>query len=291
MGEIFSLLSAVFWGLAVIFFKRTGETVAPLALNLFRVAFSSAVFLLTLAVLQQPLLGVAPPRDYAILAVSGIIAIAISDTFFHMALNRVGAGIQAVVDCLYSPAVVLFGFLLLDERLGPGQFVGMGLVIAGVVVAAGHAPPPGTSGRTLAAGVAFGVIAMATLALGIVIAKPVLERSSVLWATAVRQLVSLVVLLALALLSPRHRFMLKALRPHRDWRFSVPGTLLGSYIALLCWIAGMKLTRAGTAAIFNQTSTIFIFVFAALLLREPFTRRKALAGVLALAGIVVTMAS
>ena len=130
MGEVFSLLAAVFWALAVIFLKRTGETVRPLALNLFRVAFSSAVFLVTLAVLRQPLLGVAPTRDYLILAASGIIAIAISDTFFHMALNRVGAGIQAVVDCLYSPAVVLFGFLLLGERLRSlWQFVGAAIVV------------------------------------------------------------------------------------------------------------------------------------------------------------------
>jgi drug/metabolite transporter (DMT)-like permease len=157
------------------------------------------------------------------------------------------------------------------------------------VVAAGSAPPPGTTPRTLLAGVLCGVVAMATLALGIVIAKPVLERTSVLWATTVRQLTSLVVLLALALFSPRHRFMLSALRPRRDWRFSVPGTLLGSYVALLCWIAGMKYTRAGTAAILNQTSTLFLLAFASLFLREAFGRRKAVATVLALSGIALVL--
>jgi drug/metabolite transporter (DMT)-like permease len=289
VGEFFALLAAVFWAAAVVFFRRSGETIRPLALNFFRVAFTSVLFLFTLALLRQPLITDAPWQDYAILALSGVIAIAISDTFFHMALNRVGAGINAILDCLYSPSVVLFGFLLLGERLGPPQFVGMGFVIGGVVVAAKHAPPPGTTVRTLAVGVLCGVLAMATLALGIVIAKPVLERSTVLWATTIRQLASLVVLAVLTLVSPRHRYMLGALRPRRDWRFSIPGTLLGSYLALLCWIAGMKLTRAGTAAILNQTSTLFILVFASVFLREPFTRRKATAGVLAVAGILLVI--
>jgi drug/metabolite transporter (DMT)-like permease len=83
--------------------------------------------------------------------------------------------------------------------------------------------------------------------------------------------------------------MLSALRMSRDWRFAVPGTLLGSYVALLCWIAGMKFTRAGTAAILNQTSTLFVFLFAGLFLRERMTRRKATAATLARAGILLVL--
>jgi len=288
-GEIFALLAALVWALAVILFKRSGETVPALALNFFRVCLSSLLFLVTLALLRIPLLGVAPLGDYAILALSGVISIAISDTLFHMSLNRVGAGINAILDCMYSPSVVFFGFVLLGERLGWNQFAGMGLVIGGVMVAAGHAPPPGTARRTIVVGVICGLASMVTLGLGIVIAKPVLERSSVLWATTVRQLASLAVLLPLALLSPRHRTMLQALRPRRDWRFAVPGTVLGSYIALLCWITGFKYARAGTAAILNQSTTIFILIFAAFFLRGPFTRRKGVAVVLALAGILLVV--
>jgi drug/metabolite transporter (DMT)-like permease len=49
----------------------------------------------------------------------------------------------------------------------------------------------------------------------------------------------------------------------------------------------MKYTLTGIAAILNQTSTIFILLFASLLLGEPMTRRKVLAAGLAVAGILV----
>ena len=56
---------------------------------------------------------------------------------------------------------------------------------------------------------------------------------------------------------------------------------------LVLWIAGMKLTHAGVAAILNQTSSILVLVFASLFLKERFTRRKAAASALAVGGILM----
>lgn len=287
MGEIFALATAVVWAAAVILFKRSGETVSPFALNIYRVVVSSLLLLATMAATGQPLLGVAPLRDYLILFVSGVIAIAAADTLFHKCLNMVGAGITAVVDCLYPMFVVLLAFAMLGEKLGPWQYGGMVLVLIGVLIAGGHAPPPGTPRRTLVAGVLWGAAGMFLLSLGIVIAKPVLERTPVLWATAVRQLSCLLVMIPIALISPRRREYAEVFRPRRDWRFTLPGTVLGSYLALMLWLAGMKYTQAGAAAILNQTSTIYVMIFAAVFLHESFTRRKLAATLLSVGGILM----
>ena len=131
MGEFYALLCAVTWASAVIFFKRSGETVSPFALNLFRVGISSVLLVATVLISGQGLLRAAPLRDLLILALSGVIAIALADTLFHRCLNTVGAGITAIVDCLYSPFVVLFAFVLLGERLNPWQLAGMVAVVIG----------------------------------------------------------------------------------------------------------------------------------------------------------------
>ena len=128
---------------------------------------------------------------------------------------------------------------------------------------------------------------MFTLALGIVIAKPVLDRAPVLWATTMRQIGCLCVMAPVVALSPRRRELLRVLRPSRVWRFSLPAAVLGSYLALLCWIAGMKYAKVGVSAILNQSSSIYVLILAAVFLKEPFTRRKLLATSLALAGIAL----
>ena len=114
---------------------------------------------------------------------------------------------------------------------------------------------------------------MATLGLGIVIAKPVLDRSPVMWATAVRQIGCLLTMLPALLLPRVRREVLKTFRPQRHWKFMLPATVLGSYLSLIFWIAGMKYTQAGIAAILNQTSSIHILIFSSIFLKEHFLRQ------------------
>ncbi|MCX5754206.1 MAG: DMT family transporter [Candidatus Krumholzibacteria bacterium] len=289
MGMFYALLTAVMWAAAIIFLKRSGETIPPFALNVFRVGFSSILLVPTVILAGQEIFAPAPLHDYLILFASGVVAIAISDTFLLMALNRLGAGIMAIVDCLYAPFIVFFAFIMLGERLRVWQWAGMALVIVGVLIAARHEPPRGTTTRQILVGSLCGVIAMTTVAFGIVLAKPVLEleRTPILWATTMRQIGALIVMIPAALIMPERREIFGLFRPTRSWKFTVPATLLGSYLALIFWIGGMKYSLAGPAAILNQTSSIYVLIFASIFLKEPFTARKVVASILALGGIAM----
>ncbi len=290
MGEFFAISCGAVWALAVILLRKSGESVPPFQLNLFRTVLSSLMLFVTLVVLGKPVFADVAREDVLILMASGVIAIAISDTLFLMCLNRVGAGLNAIVDATYSPFVILWAYALLGERLQPVQYAGMVLIISGVVVASWVAPPHGTSRATLVAGILYGIGAMATISFGIVLAKPALTRTDVIWATAVRQFGAMIALGAVALIRPDRRSVFSTFLPSDSWRFTVPATVLGSYVALTLWIAGMKYTaETGTAGILNQTSTLFILVLASLFLKEKFTRRKALAALLSVAGIVLTV--
>jgi drug/metabolite transporter (DMT)-like permease len=287
LGEIFALSTAVTWSIAVILFKKSGEKVPPFALNFFRVAVSSLLFVMMFVIIGKPIFGVAPLKDYLILIASGVIAIAVSDTLFHMCLNRVGAGLNAIVDGLYSPSIVFFAWLLLGEKLGPWQLAGMGAILLGIFIATRHDPPPGASRRQLIFGIMWGVLSMLTLGIGIVIAKPVLNHSPVLWATAVRQLGTFLAMLPVALLLPSRKRIFSNFRPISSWKYMIPGTVIGSFLSLIFWIAGMKYTQAGIAAILNQTSSIHIIIMATIFLKEPLTKRKIMALILTLAGILM----
>ncbi len=290
LGESLSLATALVWACAVVLLRRSGDSLSPFELNLFRVGISSLLLLVVTALAGEPLLPARPAADYLLLAFSAVVGIVVSDTLFHHSLNLMGAGISAVVDCLYAPFVALAALAVLGERLGTWQLVGMALVVGGVLVTTRAVPPPGSTRRDLLAGIAWGVLAMATLAVGLVAAKPVLARAPVVWVVTFRQLVSLAVLLGATLVSARRRPALAVFRPRRDWRFALPAAVLGSFVALLLWLAGMKHAAAGVAAVLNQTSTVFVLVLAAVFLKEPFTLRRWMAAALAVAGIVLVTA-
>ncbi len=290
MGAIFSLACALAWAMAVVFLKHTADKVHPFALNVFRVTFSFPLLLATALMAGYPLLPDVSREDCLRLALSAVIGIAAADTLFHQSLKLVGAGINAIVDTLYAPVVVLFAFLMLEERIGWNDYAGLALISGALLLTSTLEPPKNRSRVQLIEGIVLGLLAVVLLSLGIVIAKPALNRLPVLWAAAFRQGVAAVVLMVVAILHPRRREYLSAWRPSKIWKVMIPATLLGSYISLTFWIAGMKYTLASIAAILGQSSTLFILIFSVLFLHERFTRRKAIAAALAFAGVLlVTM--
>lgn len=289
MGELYALACALVWSFAVILFQRSVEKVGALALNLFRSSISVPLLLLSLAVTGTPLLRDAPLSDYLILIASGVLGIAIADTLFHKSLNLVGAGISAIVSTVYSPLAVLLAYCFLGERLPWVALVGMVLIAGAVFLSGRLAPPPNRTHRQLAWGIALGALDMLLLVVSVVLVKPVLNHSPVIWATAVRQCGAFAVLLLMAGLSPRRREMFAIYRPSEAWRFMIPGAFLGSYVSLILWIAGMKFTLASLASILTQTTTVFILLLAVLFLHERITARKLAAAALAVAGVLIIM--
>lgn len=291
LGELLSTLAALIWAFSVVLFRLSGRRVGPLALNFFKNTVAMVLLALTLAVIPGGFGWRASALDYALLIASGVIGIALADTIFFRSLNVIGAGLSQVVNCSYSPFVILFTFVFLGERLTAGDIGGAVLILGSILFSAGHAPPEGVSKSELRKGIGLATLSMALMALGVALAKPVLDRSPVLWSTAVRLAGGLGALAVIGLVVPQYRVIWTSLRPSRAWRVTVPASVLGTYVAMVVWIAGMKFTQASTAAILNQSSAVFVLPVAAIVLKEAITARKLVAVAMAVSGLVlVTLA-
>jgi drug/metabolite transporter (DMT)-like permease len=106
LGEMLALLTAITWSFGVILFKKSGETVHPIALNLFKNILAMTLLLPTMYLFGETLILPAPKKDYLLLLISGALGIGICDTLFFKSLNLVGAGMSAIIDCLYSPLTI-----------------------------------------------------------------------------------------------------------------------------------------------------------------------------------------
>ncbi len=285
-GEIFALAAPLCWSFAIILFRKTGEHVPALALNLFKNFFALILFLGTLYLTGRGLFHAGNGSERVLLLLSGVLGIGISDTLFFMTLNRVGAGLQAIITTSYSPFIILLSFLFLGERMSPFQVVGVAIILSAVLtVGRVRGAKQGLDRRTLIAGILLGIGATATQAVSIVMIKPLLEGSPLIWANTWRLIGgSAASVLFLPLLSGRRR-ALATLTRIRVWPVMIPGTFLGTYVSLIFWLAGMKYTLASTAAALNQTSTLFTFLLAVIILKEPTTPKRIAALVLGLAGI------
>jgi drug/metabolite transporter (DMT)-like permease len=285
-GEVFSLLTAVIWAWGVILFKKSGETVHPIALNLFKNILASVLILPTMYAFGGTLDVPVSAQEYLLILASGALGIGIADTLFFKSLNLLGAGLSAVIDCLYSPCVIGLSVLWLGERLTFLQGIGVVMIVSAVLTAASRKGSR-ISPRNLRLGIIYGALAMAIMAVGIVIVKPLLDRLPVLWISEVRLAGGSITLGIILILHPGRRSILSSLAPGKDWKYLLSGSFLGTYLAFVLWLAGMKFTQVSVAAALNQTSNIFIFIFAAVFLHESISLQRVIGIFLGVAGTLL----
>jgi drug/metabolite transporter (DMT)-like permease len=289
LGDLLATVAALSWAVGVIFFKRAGEGLPPLAMNLFKGAVGLVLLTATLAAVGEPLVPDLPARTWLTLAASGVLGIAVSDTLFFASLNRLGAGLKAVVDTAYAPIILAMSYLWLGERLTPVDLVGAALITVALLVGSASRPPAGATRRDVIVGTALGLAGTVVTGVSVMMVKDLLETLPVLWATWVRLAAGTLSLLPVIALHPQRRNLFASLGRRAYWRWAVPAAFFGTYVAMACWIGGMKLADVSRAALLNQLATFFIIVFATLFLREPFGWRRGVAVALALAGALLVV--
>jgi drug/metabolite transporter (DMT)-like permease len=289
IGELCALGAALSWATSLILFKRS-EAISPLGMNLFKNTVAMVLLTATLLVLGEGIDTARSGADWGWLVLSGLLGIALADTLIFMALRRLGAGLLAIVDCAYAPVMVGLAVLILGEPLTLAFAGGGVLVVGGVLLAVSERSPaqaaeeaPPTEGSK-AAGAVIGVLGIVFMGLGVMAVKPLLERGHLVEVTLMRLIAGIAGQLLWIAAIPSQRTALRAFKERSVWKTLLPGSILGTYVAMLLWLGGFKWTSASIASVLNQTASVFTLLFAWLFLSEPLTPRRLVGCLAALAG-------
>jgi drug/metabolite transporter (DMT)-like permease len=282
VGDAMALGCAVVWALAVLLFRRL-DGVRPVALNLFKNAVAVMLLGITMVSLGVRFDFHRSATDWVCLIGSGVLGLAVADSLFLSGLRRVEGSVAAVADCAFAPTVIVLSTLWLHEVPRSGFLLGAPLVLLGLVVVVWQ---PVGGKKIDRGGLALVLSGVCTTAVGVVLAKPALTRSSLVEATTVRLIAGTVALLLFEVLQSRGREALALFKPQPAWRFAIPATVLATYISMLLWLGGMKYGSASRASLLNQTAAIFIMVFS-WLSGEHIPVRRWLGATMAMLGVLV----
>ena len=290
LGEFYSLACALVWAIAVVLFKKSGESLAPVPLNLFKNVVGLVLMLLTVLAFTGTAWPDIPPTAVVVALLSGFLGIGLGDTLYFRALNEIGASRMAVAQTLYSPFVIVLSALYLGERLTLLQFAGVLLVLAGIALVTWA---PGGAGAVDAARLRRGLIestlAVLVMAAGVVMAKPLLERYDFLWIVTLR-IVGGVLGMLLFMPSARDVAGIRAaFAGVRHWPHVIAGSVVGTYISMMLWLAGYKYTKASIAAVLNEMAAVFILALAALFLRDRLKPAQLAGSAVAIAGVLLVV--
>jgi drug/metabolite transporter (DMT)-like permease len=277
------------WALAIILFRRAGEALPPFELNLFKNLLGFSLILPTLAVVEGFQLSAFSPQDIAVTMLSGLLGIAVADTWYLRALSLMGASRTGIVSGLLSPFVILLSIMFLGESLRGWQLAGFALVMCGILLVTWRQNRREVDAAHLSKGVFYGIGAVFLMAVGIVMVKEILETRPFMMTAEIRLAGGAGGMLIYMALRGRYAAVKHNFMKPLPWKLIIAGSFLGAYVSMMMWLAGYKLIPASEASVLNETANAWIVLLAWLMLGESIGYRKVTGIMLTSAGVIVML--
>ena len=229
IGVAAALTAALCWTLASSLWRRLPTSLGPAELNLLKNLIALTLQLPWLLASAPAL----PPGPSLLLLLSGVLGIALGDSFYFAALRRLGTRRTLTFDAGGPGVTAAAAGLLLAELPGPRQWIGIGLISLAVLLVARQRTIPTPTAVPPAAqrlGVLLALAALVCGSGGALLSRAALRGSGLdPWhAATLRLAAATVVLLPLA---PRLLGHWSRMRPRpaaRRWPLVLAATLLGT---------------------------------------------------------------
>lgn len=289
IGEISALITALCWSITSIIFTAAGKRIGALQVNLYRLPL--AIFLISLTYLLLGYSWNVPARAVYYLAISGIIGLAVGDSFLFEAFVRIGSRLSMLLLSLAPPMTAILAYFFLGETLNLISIVGILLTISGVswVVAERRPDQTGKLHRISWSGVLFALLAALGQAVGLIFAKKgLIPQMHPLLATLIRMSGAALILWPLSLMIGKIQSPGTLLR--RDpgaLKLMLLGVFFGPYLGVTLSLISVKYTNTGIAATLMSTVPVMMIPLVVILEKEKPTIRSVAGAVIAVVGVAL----
>ena len=289
MGDLYSIMTAFCWSTAVILFDISSKKFESMQLNALKNLIGVLGFIFTIFIFSIPLPDFTS-NELITLFFSGILGILIGDLLFLESLRILGSGLAAVVGTVYVPSVLILSFYMFGEVIMLQSYFGAVLVIIGITFSFYKIPKIIQSKRILM-GIVFGILANFLTAYSVLMVRPIMENNSIIVIALYRFGIGLIASIIVILIKNGYSIVISNFKYGLKDKYVLLGSILGTYLSVIFWLAGYKYTLAGRAAIYNQLSTVLIVLWARIFLNDPLDQRKIIGVVLAIIGAVLVSTS
>jgi drug/metabolite transporter (DMT)-like permease len=289
LGGIAALVSAAAWALGTVLWRRIGEGLSPLSINLCKSIISIVYLALALAVFGgEPL----DWRTNLYLGVSGVLGIALADTFFFSCLLALGSKNASIIGTAGPVFTALAAVALLGERPPLIVWIGILLTSAGVFAVLWERGtglssdgPPEMRWRGLRDGFLF----LFFMTVAILLAKVGLVTASPLQGTLIRMVWATAAMFLWTVVRRKARAHLAPLAQPRLLAQLLGVVTIGTFGGFWLSLVALKLADASVATILNSTTPLFVLPLAGVILKERIPLRTVVGAFVAVAGVAMIL--
>ncbi|MBJ47585.1 MAG: hypothetical protein CMG59_00140 [Candidatus Marinimicrobia bacterium] len=295
-GEIFSLMAAIFWSIAVVIFKSLSHKISPFLINALKNTIALICFSFLLLYLNIPFWNEDFTRvEYIKFTISGLLGMGVADAVFIYALSLVGASRIAILNCL-EPLIIYFLTLIFlsSMELNNIEAIGFLIVIISVMIISYEKESSKISNVKKIKGLSFQFIAILCSSIAMVMIKNNLNSYQsdpfiIIQIAVFRLFVGFIISWFILLFIKNKTTLIKSVKDKNIIIKILTSSIIGTFMALTCWILGQTyIQKLALASIIGQTSLIFIMFLSWFFLNEKITSTRIIASIFALFGVFLS---
>ncbi|WFB50722.1 DMT family transporter [Vibrio coralliilyticus] len=284
-GEIAALSAAVVWALATWIYSQFSHHFSAMQLNIVKGVAASGMMLVVMPWIEMPTMAISATH-LAILAVSGIIGIAVGDSAYFASLKRIGANKTLLLESLAPPLSGVLALVALGSVLPLQSWLGVLLTTLAVTFVIFQ--PDANGEQTNWSGVGFGLLASVCQASGVVISHYALVAGDLppLLGALIRLSVGVLTVAMVIVLFEQKPF--SSMRKHLGqltksaFLWLLGAIFVGTFLAL--WLQQIALKHANPAIAQTLIATSPLFMLFIYMLKGEKVTAKSIIGTLAAVG-------
>ena len=279
IGEIAAISAALVWALATWIYSQFSHQFSAMHMNVVKGVTASMMMMLVLPVLPLPELSLSQNHFY-VLAISGIIGIAIGDSAYFSSLRRIGANKTLLLESLAPPLSGVLALMALGSTLSGQSW--LGIVITTLAVTFVVFQPSVDNQPTSISGIGYGLLASVCQATGVVISHYALVAGDVppLLGALIRLSIGVFAVMIVIGFTENKLGGLSG----RDKKWLLAAIFVGTFLALWLQQIALKYANPAIAQTLIATSPLFILIIYAFK-GERVTKKSLLGTLCALFGI------
>lgn len=290
IGEIASLLVALFWTVTALAFESASNKVGSLAVNLIRL-FIGFTFLsiFTFFYRGQFLPTDAGANQWIWLSFSGLIGFVLGDLFLFKSFTIIGSRLAMLIMTLVPPITAFLGFILLGEKLSLFNLLGIVITMAGIFIAIFSRASQHEKlklnvpfkGFLLALGGAVGQ------SLGLVLSKKGMGNYDPFAATQIRIITGMIGFTALVFMLRRTAQVKTALWHKSGMKSIALGSFFGPFLGVSFSLLAVKYTETGIASTIMALVPVIIIAPSVIIFKQKVTMREIVGALISVIGVAL----
>lgn len=293
IGEVAATLTSFCWTISAIAFTTSSRQIGSQVVNRIRVIIAFVLLLVVNWIfLGQPIPIHASADHWFWLMLSGVVGLAIGDTFLFRTYQLIGARLGLLMLSLAPVFSILIAWAFMGEVLTAVQVVGIILTLAGVswvVVTRPKGEDEKENPHHVARGILFGVVAALCQAGGLVLSsKGMMNGFHPLAGTLIRMITAVIILWTMALFQKKAKPTLQAAIDHpKATQWVALGAVFGPVIGIAFSLLAVQYAKIGVASTLIALPPVFILPVSYFIYKERLGWQTLAGTILSIAGVAV----